>query len=76
MDLDEMLELVQVVDLGSTDPKVTAWWPPSLPWGVSTPNDGVIALFAEEEAANHYRLTLVTQLLNPSWACTRLRSIP
>lgn len=65
--LNEALDEVQVEDRAAHDPTTIQWWPAGLPWGVSLSNEGVIALFMTEEAANHYRLTLVAQLCNSGW---------
>ena len=64
MDIMEALEQVQVVDRASCDEDDVDWWPRGFPYGVSTPNDGVIALFADEKEANCYRLDRVNTLLN------------
>ena len=65
--LDELLEEFTVSNRGDHAPQDVAWWPESLPWGVSDPGRGIIALFATDRAALHYRLLVINQFLNDGW---------
>lgn len=65
MSLDDALDEVQVMHRDAADLDcVIQWWAASMPWGVSTSNAGVIALFARERDANAFRLLLVNMLCN------------
>lgn len=66
--LDDALDQIQVMHKASADPNCVGWWPEGLPWAVTTPNEGVVALFTTEAAACHYRLMMVAQTCNPAWA--------
>lgn len=66
-DLDKALEDIQVMPKELADPTVATWWPDGFPWAVTTPDEGVVALFATEKAACFYRLMLVNQALNSGW---------
>lgn len=68
LSLDTILDDIQVEARYNADGQAGEWWPEGLPWGVSTPNSGIIALFTTEQAACHYRLMLVATFCNPEWS--------
>ena len=61
--ISDLLEEYVVVDRGMLDPSVVSWWPEALPFGVSDPDHGIVALFVDESAALGHRLALINQRL-------------
>lgn len=74
--IDQALSEISVSEKWQHDPACVGWWPDNLPWGVSTPTGDVVALFASEKAALHYRLSLVNQCLNDGWHLPQSPSQP
>lgn len=66
-DINEALDEISVSQKEQHDIEVVSWWPDSLPWSVSTPSNGIVAIFSTEKAACQYRLMLITQYLNDGW---------
>lgn len=64
LSIEEVLEEIQVGDYGMYDENVTKEWTFD-GWFCVENEDGVIAMFSEEEHALHFRLALVNAKLNP-----------
>jgi hypothetical protein len=64
-DLAYWLDEVTVSSKGDHDREAVNWWPDALPWGVSTPTDGVAAVFMAERDAYRWRLDYINRKLNP-----------
>ena len=63
--LDDWLDEIHVVDRDTLDPKDIRWWDPQFQYGVSHPEDGIVALFVKESDAFRWRLDYINRQMNP-----------
>ena len=57
------LDNCQVSHISQSDDN--GWWPESMPYAVTHPNKGIVALFTNERDALRHRLSIINDALNP-----------